>query len=69
MRRPQQLQDTPGMDVALTVEGALKADLEATNILAKMPQQRNAKREEKAGEKNPHLVPTPVGIRVAEPGA
>ena len=60
---PDNFQDTPGMDVALTVEGALKAagTFEATNILTKFPSKYEEK--SKAGEKNPHLVPTPVGVR------
>lgn len=53
---PDTFRDMPGMDVAVTVEGQLRADdsLEATQVLAKCPSKYEMKQKAANGEKAPH---------------
>ena len=53
---PDTFRDVPGMDVAVTVEGELRADssLEANQVLAKCPSKYEMKEKAAKGEKAPH---------------
>jgi cytochrome c-type biogenesis protein CcmE len=53
---PDTFRDMPGMDVAVTVEGELRADnsLEASQVLAKCPSKYEMKDMAKKGERAPH---------------
>lgn len=53
---PDTFRDVPGMDVAVTVEGELRADnsLEASQVLAKCPSKYEMKEKASKGEKAPH---------------
>ena len=61
---PDTFRDVQGMDVGVTVEGALKADgtFEATQVLAKCPSKYEMKQKAAGGEKMPHAsaAPTPT---------
>lgn len=53
---PDTFRDIPGMDVGVTVEGALRSDdsIEATQVLAKCPSKYEMKEKASQGEKAPH---------------
>jgi cytochrome c-type biogenesis protein CcmE len=53
---PDTFRDVQGMDVAVTVEGELRADdsLEASQVLAKCPSKYEMKEKAAKGEKAPH---------------
>lgn len=53
---PDTFRDVPGMDVGVTVEGALLADnsFEATSVLAKCPSKYEMKERAQKGEAMPH---------------
>ena len=66
---PDTFRDVPGMDVAVTVEGELRADnsLEASQVLAKCPSKYEMKEKAAKGEKAPHAeLESPPG---SSPGA
>jgi cytochrome c-type biogenesis protein CcmE len=55
---PDTFRDVPGMDVGVTVEGALQADnsFEATSVLAKCPSKYEMKDRANKGEQMPHAA-------------
>ncbi len=55
---PDTFRDIPGMDVGVTVEGALQADnsFEATTVLAKCPSKYEMKDRASKGEQMPHAA-------------
>jgi cytochrome c-type biogenesis protein CcmE len=55
---PDTFRDVPGMDVGVTVEGALLADnsFEATSVLAKCPSKYEMKERAGRGESMPHAA-------------
>jgi cytochrome c-type biogenesis protein CcmE len=55
---PDTFRDIQGMDVAVTVEGELRADnsLEASQVLAKCPSKYEMKQKAANGEKAPHAM-------------
>jgi cytochrome c-type biogenesis protein CcmE len=59
---PDTFRDVAGMDVAVTVEGELRADssLEASQVLAKCPSKYEMKDKAAKGEKTPHADVTPA---------
>ena len=59
---PDTFRDVAGMDVQVTVEGALRPDgsFEATQVLAKCPSKYEMQEKQKNGEKAPHMAITPV---------
>jgi cytochrome c-type biogenesis protein CcmE len=63
---PDTFRDVPGMDVAVTVEGELRADnsLEASQVLAKCPSKYEMKEKASKGEQAPHaaLPSTPAPL-------
>ncbi len=58
---PDTFRDVPGMDLAVTVEGALRTDdsLEATQVLAKCPSKYEMKEKAARGERAPHAAIPP----------
>jgi len=56
---PDTFRDVQGMDVGVTVEGALLADnsFEATSVLAKCPSKYEMKDRQQHGETSPHQLP------------
>ena len=58
---PDTFRDVPGMDLAVTVEGELRADnsLEASQVLAKCPSKYEMKQKAANGEKAPHAAMMP----------
>lgn len=55
---PDTFRDMPGMDVAVTVEGELRADnsFEASQVLAKCPSKYEMKEKAQKGERAPHAA-------------
>lgn len=55
---PDTFRDMPGVDVGVTVEGALRSDdsIEATQVLAKCPSKYEMKEKASQGEKAPHAA-------------
>jgi cytochrome c-type biogenesis protein CcmE len=64
---PDTFRDVAGMDVQVTVEGALRPDgsFEATQVLAKCPSKYEMQEKQKNGEKAPHMGVAPVAAAPA----